>query len=122
MAEYFVRSLPDVPFDIGELYSGLIPIDYTNTSNALFFIYQPTTGKPRDELTIFLNGGPGWSSFESFFQGGCVSGDAADLADRLKFAQVSACPDEKFVLCEDNSTHKPLCFTRRLLQRDDRHV
>lgn len=57
-----------MPFDIGELYSGLIPIDYTNTSNALFFIYQPTTGKPRDEVTIFLNGGPGWSSFESFFQ------------------------------------------------------
>ncbi|EME44633.1 hypothetical protein DOTSEDRAFT_88719 [Dothistroma septosporum NZE10] len=66
--DYLVKSLPDVPFDVGELYSGLIPIDYTNTSNALFFIFQPTTGVPRDEITIFLNGGPGWSSFESFSQ------------------------------------------------------
>ena len=63
-----VKSLPDVPFDVGELYSGLIPINYTNTSNALFFIFQPTIGVPCDEVTIYLNGGPGWSSFESFFQ------------------------------------------------------
>ena len=61
-------SLPDVPFDVGELYAGLIPINYTNTSNALFFIFQPTIGEPVDEVTIYLNGGPGWSSFESFFQ------------------------------------------------------
>ncbi|RDW76179.1 carboxypeptidase-3 [Coleophoma crateriformis] len=65
---YIVESLPDVPFDIGEIYSGLIPIDKKNTSNALFFIFQPTIGVPRDEVTIFLNGGPGWSSFEGFFQ------------------------------------------------------
>jgi hypothetical protein len=65
---YLVESLPDVPFDVGELYSGLIPINYTNTSNALFFIFQPTIGPPCDEVTIYLNGGPGWSSFESFFQ------------------------------------------------------
>ena len=63
-----VKALPDVPFDVGELYSGLIPINYTNTSNALFFIFQPTIGAPRDEVTIYLNGGPGWSSWESFFQ------------------------------------------------------
>jgi carboxypeptidase D len=50
------------------MYAGLIPIDYSNTSNALFFIFQPTTGPPVDEVTIFLNGGPGWSSFEGFFQ------------------------------------------------------
>ncbi|KAF2725023.1 carboxypeptidase S3, penicillopeptidase S3, CPD-S3 [Polychaeton citri CBS 116435] len=65
---YVVNSLPEVPYDIGEMYSGLIPIDYSNTSEALFFIFQPTIGIPCDELTIFLNGGPGWSSFESFFQ------------------------------------------------------
>ena len=50
------------------MYAGLIPIDYNNKSNALFFIFQPTIGPPVDEVTIFLNGGPGWSSFEGFFQ------------------------------------------------------
>lgn len=65
---YTVDSLPDVNFDIGEMYSGLIPIDYSNASNALFFIFQPTIGPPVDEVTVFLNGGPGWSSFEGFFQ------------------------------------------------------
>ena len=65
---YAVKSLPDVPFDVGEMYAGMIPIDYANASNALFFIFQPTIGPPVDEITIYLNGGPGWSSFESFFQ------------------------------------------------------
>lgn len=49
-----VESLPDVPFDVGELYSGLIPISYTNTSNALFFIFQPTIGPPVDEVTVSI--------------------------------------------------------------------
>lgn len=49
--------------------TGLLPINYTNSSNALFFIFQPTiSDEPCDEVTIYLNGGPGWSSFESFFQ------------------------------------------------------
>jgi carboxypeptidase D len=59
-----------VPYDIGEMYAGLLPttINSTNTSDALFFIWQPTIGEPVDEITIYLNGGPGWSSWESFFQ------------------------------------------------------
>ena len=56
---YRVTSLPDVPFDIGELYAGLIPIDLKNKSRALYFVYQPTIGKPVDEIVIWLNGGPG---------------------------------------------------------------
>jgi hypothetical protein len=56
---YRVTSLPDVPFDIGELYAGLIPIDLKNTSRALYFVYQPTIGTPVDEIVIWLNGGPG---------------------------------------------------------------
>lgn len=55
-------------FDIGEMYSGLIPIDPKNTSRALFFVFQPTIGEPVDEITIWLNGGPGCSSLEGFFQ------------------------------------------------------
>lgn len=68
LVEYAVNSLPDVNFDIGEMYSGLIPIDSSNASRALFFIFEPTVGQPVDEVTIWLNGGPGCSSLEGFFQ------------------------------------------------------
>jgi len=56
---YQVTSLPDVAFDIGEMYAGLIPINAHDTSRALYFVYQPTIGDPVDEVTIWLNGGPG---------------------------------------------------------------
>lgn len=59
LLEYRVDSLPDVPYDIGEMYSGLIPIDPKNASRALFFVFQPTVGEPVDEITIWMNGGPG---------------------------------------------------------------
>ena len=65
---YFVESLPDVNYDLGEMYSGLIPIDWSNASRALFFVWQPTIGAQVDEVTIWLNGGPGCSSLEGFFQ------------------------------------------------------
>lgn len=63
-----VENLPDVPFDIGEMYSGNIPIDYNNTKNTLFFVYYPSITGPVDEVTVWLNGGPGCSSLEGFFQ------------------------------------------------------
>lgn len=52
---FFVESLPDIPFDLGETYSGLVPIDNANTSEALFFVFQPKLGEPVDEITIWLN-------------------------------------------------------------------
>ncbi|TAQ90069.1 hypothetical protein B7494_g1616 [Chlorociboria aeruginascens] len=67
-APYFVESLPEVPFDLGEIYSGLVPIDKDDPSRALFYVFQPTIGEPVDEVTIWLNGGPGCSSLEGFFQ------------------------------------------------------
>ncbi|WVO14452.1 hypothetical protein L204_102086 [Cryptococcus depauperatus] len=67
-SEFFVESLPDVHFDLGEVYSGLIPIDYSNKSEGLFFVFQPKLGEATDDLTIWLNGGPGCSSLIGFFQ------------------------------------------------------
>lgn len=67
---YKIDSLPDVDFDIGEMYSGewrtpysndvlltlwsagSIPIG-TNASETLFFVFSPTIGKPVDEVTIW---------------------------------------------------------------------
>ncbi|OJJ46999.1 hypothetical protein ASPZODRAFT_131918 [Penicilliopsis zonata CBS 506.65] len=65
---YLVESLPDVHFDLGEMYSGSIPIDKGNDSRSLFFVFQTKLGEPVDEVTIWLNGGPGCSSLEGFFQ------------------------------------------------------
>ncbi|KAG4430633.1 hypothetical protein IFR05_013882 [Cadophora sp. M221] len=66
--KYKVSSLPDVPFDVGEMYAGLIPIDMNDEARALYFVFQPTIGPPVDDITIWLNGGPGCSSLEGFFQ------------------------------------------------------
>ncbi|KAI9367073.1 Alpha/Beta hydrolase protein [Aspergillus egyptiacus] len=65
---YLVDKLPDVNFDLGELYSGSVPIEKHDDSQSLFFVFQPKLGEPVDEVTIWLNGGPGCSSLEGFFQ------------------------------------------------------
>jgi hypothetical protein len=56
---YVVDALPDVLFDVGEMCASSMPIDMNNTSRALYFVSQPTAGAPVDEITIWLNGGPG---------------------------------------------------------------
>jgi carboxypeptidase D len=62
---FVVDSLPDVPFNLGEMYAGLMPIDMNNTSRALYYVFQPTVDAPVDEITVWLNGGPGELKYSS---------------------------------------------------------
>ncbi|KAI9713264.1 MAG: hypothetical protein M1820_001251 [Bogoriella megaspora] len=67
-AQYAVNgtALPDVNFDIGESYAGLLPID--DTGKELFFWYVPSTNpNATEEIVLWLNGGPGCSSLDGFF-------------------------------------------------------
>lgn len=49
-------GLPDIDYDLGEIYSGQIPIDEKDPSRNLFFVFQPTINEPVDEVTIWFNG------------------------------------------------------------------
>jgi carboxypeptidase D len=54
--EYRVESLPNIDFDIGEMYSGQIPVGNDSSRN-LFYVFEPKIGEPVDEVTIWFNGG-----------------------------------------------------------------
>ena len=69
---YFVESWPEVPFETGEFYAGSVPIDESDPSRTLFFVFKPAQGKAPEhpdvkEVTIWLNGGPGCTSLFGFF-------------------------------------------------------
>ncbi|EHK19573.1 uncharacterized protein TRIVIDRAFT_46356, partial [Trichoderma virens Gv29-8] len=59
-------GIPGVDFDVGESYSGLLPIsNKTDEKDNMFFWFFPTVNeehKKDKEITIWLNGGPGCSS------------------------------------------------------------
>ncbi|PVH89092.1 alpha/beta-hydrolase [Cadophora sp. DSE1049] len=64
------KAIPEIPFDAGESYSGLLPISTkADESKKLFFWFWPSKNQSVDnEIVIWLNGGPGSSSLFGFLQ------------------------------------------------------
>ncbi|KAH5737487.1 carboxypeptidase [Parastagonospora nodorum] len=61
-------GIPEVPFDVGESYAGLLPIsdDPSETRKLFFWFFPSTQAKIQEEVVIWLNGGPGCSSLSGF--------------------------------------------------------
>lgn len=57
-------KIPDVDFDIGESYAGLLPISQApDEDKQLYFWFFPSTNPDAgEEVVIWFNGGPGCSS------------------------------------------------------------
>ena len=76
-------AIPDVDFDIGESYAGLLPISSDpNETRELFFWFFPTTNVNKsEEIAIWFNGGPGCSSLSGLLtENGPFTWEAGTLA------------------------------------------
>ncbi|KAK3935653.1 carboxypeptidase [Diplogelasinospora grovesii] len=64
-------GIPEVDFDVGESYAGLLPISGNDTSNQLYYWFFPSTNpvaSANKEILIWLTGGPGCSSVGELLQ------------------------------------------------------
>ncbi|KAF2211719.1 hypothetical protein CERZMDRAFT_42821 [Cercospora zeae-maydis SCOH1-5] len=62
-------AIPEVDFDVGESYAGLLPIGPGQDVSELYFWFFPSSNPDAgDEILIWLNGGPGCSSLEGLLQ------------------------------------------------------
>ncbi|KAF4768871.1 hypothetical protein HAV15_008468 [Penicillium sp. str.  len=59
---------PQVPFDIGESYAGLLENTPHGKSSLFFWFFPSTNPAAEKEITIWLNGGPGCSSLDGLLQ------------------------------------------------------
>ena len=54
---YLTSEIPGIDYDFGEMYTGRIPVDPSDPSRKMFFIFKPKQdGPPIDEITIWFNG------------------------------------------------------------------
>ncbi|TID12460.1 Carboxypeptidase cpdS [Venturia nashicola] len=63
-------AIPEVNFDVGESYAGLLPVssDANETKELWFWFFPSNNSNASDEITIWLNGGPGCSSLTGLLQ------------------------------------------------------
>ncbi|CBY02081.1 hypothetical protein IAQ61_006666 [Plenodomus lingam] len=61
-------GIPEVSFDVGESYAGLLPIsdDPAETRKLFFWFFPAALSDTPQEIVIWLNGGPGCSSLSGF--------------------------------------------------------